>query len=44
MPLTVPPPAMEFQREGEVLHLVARRLVDRTALTGRLSITSRDFH
>jgi error-prone DNA polymerase len=33
-----------LQREGEVLHLVARRLVDRTALTGRLSITSRDFH
>lgn len=33
-----------LQREGEVLHLVARRLIDRTALTGRLSVTSRDFH
>ncbi len=25
-----------LQREGQVLHLVARRLIDRTALTGRL--------
>jgi error-prone DNA polymerase len=33
-----------LQREGEVLHLVARRLVDRTALTGRLNVASRDFH
>ena len=33
-----------LQREGEVLHLVARRLIDRTALTGRLNVTSRDFH
>jgi error-prone DNA polymerase len=32
------------QREGEVLHLVARRLIDRTALTGRLNLISRDFH
>jgi error-prone DNA polymerase len=32
------------QREGPVLHLVARRLIDRTALTGRLSLPSRDFH
>jgi hypothetical protein len=33
-----------LQREGEVLHLVARRLIDRTALTGRLNVGSRDFH
>jgi error-prone DNA polymerase len=33
-----------LQREGEVLHLVARRLIDRTALTGRLNVASRDFH
>jgi error-prone DNA polymerase len=32
------------QREGPVLHLVARRLIDRTALTGRLHLPSRDFH
>ncbi|HEV2700718.1 MAG TPA: error-prone DNA polymerase [Steroidobacteraceae bacterium] len=33
-----------LQREGIVLHLLARRLVDRTALTGRLNLPSRDFH
>jgi len=33
-----------LQREGQVLHLVARRLIDRTALTGRLNYPSRDFH
>ena len=33
-----------LQREGQVLHLVARRLIDRTALTGRLKLPSRDFH
>jgi error-prone DNA polymerase len=32
------------QREGEVLHLVARRLEDRSALLGRLAVSSRDFH
>ncbi|HTY93995.1 MAG TPA: error-prone DNA polymerase [Steroidobacteraceae bacterium] len=32
------------QREGAVLHLVARRLIDRTALTGELNLPSRDFH
>ncbi|QCP48816.1 error-prone DNA polymerase [Trinickia violacea] len=32
------------QREGEVLHLVAKRLEDRTALLGRLAVSSRDFH
>jgi DNA-directed DNA polymerase III PolC len=33
-----------LQREGIVLHLVARRLIDRTALTGGLNLPSRDFH
>ncbi len=33
-----------LQREGQVLHLVARRLIDRTTLTGRLNVPSRDFH
>ncbi len=33
-----------LQREGPVLHLVARRLVDRTALAGGLHLPSRDFH
>ena len=33
-----------LQREGEVTHLVARRLVDHSALLGRLSTQSRDFH
>ena len=32
------------QREGEVLHVIARRLRDHTALLGRLSVASRDFH
>jgi error-prone DNA polymerase len=32
------------QREGEVLHLVAERLRDRSALLGRLLVRSRDFH
>lgn len=32
------------QRQGEVLHLVARELVDLTALLGRLKTESRDFH
>ncbi|TKC77279.1 error-prone DNA polymerase [Trinickia terrae] len=32
------------QREGEVLHLVAKRLEDRTALLGRIAVASRDFH
>jgi len=32
------------QREGDVLHLVAERLEDRSALLGALMIRSRDFH
>jgi error-prone DNA polymerase len=34
----------EIQREGEVVHLVARRLTDHTRLLGRLAAPSRDFH
>jgi len=33
-----------LEREGEVMHLVARRLVDHSALLGRLATLSRDFH
>ncbi len=33
-----------LQREGEVTHLVARRLVDHSALLGKLAVQSRDFH
>jgi error-prone DNA polymerase len=36
--------AGEVQREGEVIHVIARRLDDRSALLGRLSVASRDFH
>lgn len=34
----------QVQREGEVVHLVAKRLVDLSALLGRLPTTSRNFH
>jgi error-prone DNA polymerase len=34
----------EVQREGEVQHVVAKRLEDRTALLGALLTRSRDFH
>lgn len=34
----------EVQREGEVLHVVATQLEDRTPLLGGLAIRSRDFH
>jgi error-prone DNA polymerase len=33
-----------LQREGEVVHLIAKRLVDHTDLLGRLPTSSRDFH
>ena len=33
-----------IQREGEVVHLVARRLTDHTRLLGRLTAKSTDFH
>ena len=32
------------QREGEVVHLIAKRLVDHTPLLGQLPTCSRDFH
>jgi error-prone DNA polymerase len=32
------------QKEGEVVHLVAQRLVDHSRLLGRLATSSRDFH
>jgi error-prone DNA polymerase len=34
----------ELQREGAVTHVVARKLVDRSALLGALIAPSRDFH
>ena len=34
----------ELQREGEVMHLIVDRLVDRSALLGGLIAPSRDFH
>jgi len=34
----------EVQREGEVVHVIARSLLDHTALLGRLTVSSRDFH
>lgn len=33
-----------MQKEGEVVHLVARRLIDHSVLLGRLLTESRDFH
>jgi error-prone DNA polymerase len=33
-----------IEREGEVVHLVARRLTDHSGLLGRLATSSRDFH
>jgi error-prone DNA polymerase len=32
------------QREGQVVHLVAERMRDRSVLLGRLDVRSRDFH
>jgi error-prone DNA polymerase len=32
------------QREGEVVHLVAERMADRSTLLGALDVRSRDFH
>jgi error-prone DNA polymerase len=32
------------EREGEVVHVIARRLVDHSELLGRLTTSSRDFH
>ncbi len=33
-----------LERQGEVVHLVAKRLIDHSALLGRLATKSRDFH
>ena len=33
-----------LRREGEVVHLLAKRLVDHSALLGRLTVASRNFH
>jgi error-prone DNA polymerase len=33
-----------WQREGEVTHLVAKRLIDHSSLLGQLVVDSRDFH
>ena len=33
-----------IERDGDVVHLVARRLTDHSALLGRLVARSRDFH
>ncbi len=33
-----------LEREGEVMHLIARRLTDHSALLGELVTPSRDFH
>jgi error-prone DNA polymerase len=32
-----------LQRQGEVRHVIAERLVDRSVLLGRLLVRSRDF-
>jgi error-prone DNA polymerase len=34
----------EVQRQGRVVHILARRLEDLTPMLGRLSTTSHDFH
>ena len=34
----------QLQKEGEVIHLVAKRLVDLSPWLGRLTTSSRDFH
>jgi error-prone DNA polymerase len=34
----------QLQIEGEVIHLVAKRLVDLSSWLGRLETSSRDFH
>jgi hypothetical protein len=33
-----------IERDGEVVHLVARRLLDYSGMLGPLSAPSRDFH
>jgi error-prone DNA polymerase len=33
-----------WQREGEVMHLIAKRVVDHSEMLGALTVESRDFH
>ena len=33
-----------LQREGEVLHVIAERLEDRSAMLGALQVATREFH
>jgi error-prone DNA polymerase len=33
-----------WQREGEVMHLIAKRVVDHSEMLGDLTVESRDFH
>ena len=33
----------ELQKEGKVIHIIARRLLDHSDLLGSLSVRSRDF-
>jgi error-prone DNA polymerase len=34
----------ELQRQDGIMHVIARRLIDRSALLGELLTRSRDFH
>ncbi|HTV50879.1 MAG TPA: OB-fold nucleic acid binding domain-containing protein, partial [Steroidobacteraceae bacterium] len=34
----------QLQRQGEIVHLVVQRLIDRSAMMPRLTAASRDFH
>jgi error-prone DNA polymerase len=34
----------ELQRQNEAMHIIAHRLIDRSALLGKLVTHSRDFH
>jgi error-prone DNA polymerase len=36
--------AGELQLEGEVMHVIARRIVDLSRWLGRIEARSRDFH
>ena len=33
----------ELQIEGEVIHVIAKQIVDHTDMLGNLEVTSRDF-
>jgi hypothetical protein len=33
-----------LQRQGEVMHVIAERLIDKTRLLGALQIQARNFH